>query len=132
VGGAPARTVRRLDRGDVETPVPFPTSCSPQAWAAATPFLLLRIMLGLEPHPTKGFTLDPIPGAIHGDVELHGARRFDTRYDVGIDDNEIYVRQSGISAAPEPPPTVQTAVAAEQTNGHSGRTLGRLRRLLRR
>ena len=38
-----------LDRADVETPVPFPTSCSPQAWSAATPFLLLRIMLGLEP-----------------------------------------------------------------------------------
>jgi len=97
-----------LDRGDVETPVPFPTSCSPQAWAAATPFLLLRIMLGIEPHPMKGFTLDPIPSAIHGDIVLQGARRFDAQYDLGIDDGVPYVRQTG--GSPEepliPPPLV--------------------------
>ena len=36
-------------RDDVEAPVRYPTSCSPQAWAAAAPMLLLRSMLGLEP-----------------------------------------------------------------------------------
>jgi glycogen debranching enzyme len=30
------------------TPVRFPTACSPQAWAAASPLLLLRAVLGLE------------------------------------------------------------------------------------
>jgi glycogen debranching enzyme len=30
-------------------PVPYPTSCSPQAWAAATPFLLLRSLLRFNP-----------------------------------------------------------------------------------
>lgn len=34
---------------DVATPVGYPTSCSPQAWAAATPLLLLRSMLRFEP-----------------------------------------------------------------------------------
>jgi glycogen debranching enzyme len=30
-------------------PVPYPTSCSPQAWAAATPFSLLRSLLRFNP-----------------------------------------------------------------------------------
>jgi hypothetical protein len=63
-----------LDRADVETPIPFPTSCSPQAWAAATPFLLLRIMLGLEPDDEHGLIVDPIPGAIEDDLLFAGVR----------------------------------------------------------
>jgi glycogen debranching enzyme len=30
-------------------PVPYPTSCSPQAWAAASPLLMLRTLLRFEP-----------------------------------------------------------------------------------
>jgi len=41
------------------SPVPYPTSCSPQAWASAAPFLLVRSFLGLHPH---------VP---HGRVDLH-------------------------------------------------------------
>ena len=35
-------------RADVDAPVPFPVACTPQAWAAAAPLLLLRTMLGLR------------------------------------------------------------------------------------
>jgi hypothetical protein len=38
-----------FDRGDFPTPVAYPTSCSPQAWAAATPFYLLRTLLRFDP-----------------------------------------------------------------------------------
>ena len=38
-----------FDREEFNAPLPYPTSCSPQAWAAATPFLLLRALLGLHP-----------------------------------------------------------------------------------
>lgn len=38
-----------FDRSDYATPLPYPTSCSPQAWAAATPIHLLRTLLGLDP-----------------------------------------------------------------------------------
>ncbi|MFU8873505.1 glycogen debranching N-terminal domain-containing protein [Micromonospora sp. SL4-19] len=31
-------------------PVEYPTACSPQAWSTGTPLLLIRTMLGLEPH----------------------------------------------------------------------------------
>src|SRR5215472_11993033 len=31
-------------------PVEYPTACSPQAWSTGAPLLLLRVMLGLDPH----------------------------------------------------------------------------------
>lgn len=43
-----------FDRADIPTPVPYPTSCSPQAWAAAAPLLLVRAMLGLAPDVPAG------------------------------------------------------------------------------
>jgi glycogen debranching enzyme len=82
-----------LDRADVEMPVPFPTSCSPQAWSAATPFLLLRIMLGLEPDNQFGFKVEPIPGAIEDDLLFAGVRLVDRRFNVRIDDGIVTVRE---------------------------------------
>jgi glycogen debranching enzyme len=35
-------------RKDVEFPVPYPSACSPQAWAAGTPLLLITSLLGLD------------------------------------------------------------------------------------
>jgi glycogen debranching enzyme len=37
------------DRTLTRYPVQYPTACSPQAWSAGAPLLLLRTMLGLEP-----------------------------------------------------------------------------------
>ena len=45
-------------RTETIVPVRYPTACSPQAWAAGTPLLLLRVMLGLEP-TTNGLTVRP-------------------------------------------------------------------------
>lgn len=38
-----------FDRSDYDAPLPYPTSCSPQAWAAATPVQLIRALLRLDP-----------------------------------------------------------------------------------
>ncbi len=43
-----------FDRARFDTPVAYPTSCSPQAWAAATPIHLLRCLLRLEPDLPQG------------------------------------------------------------------------------
>jgi len=44
----------------IGVPVPYPASCSPQAWASASPLLVLRALLGLEPDvPTGVVRLDP-------------------------------------------------------------------------
>ncbi|GIJ11175.1 amylo-alpha-1,6-glucosidase [Micromonospora andamanensis] len=37
-------------REQTKFPVEYPTACSPQAWSTGAPLLLLRTMLGLEPH----------------------------------------------------------------------------------
>lgn len=42
-----------FDRGAFPAPLPYPTSCSPQAWASATPIQLLRTLLRLEPDLTR-------------------------------------------------------------------------------
>ena len=38
------------ERALTKYPVQYPTACSPQAWSTGAPLLLLRTMLGLEPH----------------------------------------------------------------------------------
>jgi glycogen debranching enzyme len=50
-GGALPELVAGVEVGDIiagAAPLPFPTACSPQAWAAAAPVLLLRSVLGFE------------------------------------------------------------------------------------
>lgn len=41
-------------RSEFAYPVPYPTPCSPQAWAAASPMLLLRSLLHAEPDVPNG------------------------------------------------------------------------------
>ncbi|MCL6624987.1 amylo-alpha-1,6-glucosidase [Alicyclobacillus shizuokensis] len=43
-----------IDAKRVSRPVPYPVSCSPQAWAAASPVLILAAMLGLNPDVPAG------------------------------------------------------------------------------
>ena len=38
-----------FDRTEFAVPIQYPTSCSPQAWAAASPLLLLRSLLRFDP-----------------------------------------------------------------------------------
>lgn len=79
-----------FDRSDIATPVPFPTSCSPQAWAAATPLLLMRMMLGLEPDGDGGLVIDPIAGAIDM-MSLTGVRCGSATFDIRVADTSITV-----------------------------------------
>ena len=43
-----------FDRAAVSVPVPYPVACSPQAWAAAAPLLVVRAMLGLRARADEG------------------------------------------------------------------------------
>ena len=43
-----------FDRGELPGPVPYPTACSPQAWAAAAPIQLIRALLRFDPVHTRG------------------------------------------------------------------------------
>ncbi|MEV6814547.1 glycogen debranching N-terminal domain-containing protein [Micromonospora sp. NPDC051296] len=57
------------ERDLTEYPVQYPTACSPQAWSAGTPLLLLRVMLGLEPQG-EHLIIDPYVPPGMGRVEL--------------------------------------------------------------
>lgn len=60
-----------FDRDEYPEPVSYPASCSPQAWAAATPFSLLRTTLRFEPSvPTGEVWLAPTSSADFGDIHL--------------------------------------------------------------
>jgi glycogen debranching enzyme len=69
------------DRSYGRFPIPYPTACSPQAWATGTPLALLRAMLGL--HPVDGeLVLDPdLPDAL-GRVFIAGVPAFGRRWDI--------------------------------------------------
>lgn len=69
-------------RAETGVPVAYPVACAPQAWAAATPFMLLRSLLGLEadaprrelriirptlPHPLRKLV---VAGLRVGDAEV--------------------------------------------------------------
>jgi glycogen debranching enzyme len=72
-----------LARSDVATPVPYPTSCSPQAWSAASPLLLLRVLLGLEPDVPAGIVrVAPMLPPATSTLDVRGLRLWDGRFDV--------------------------------------------------
>jgi len=50
-------------------PVQYPTACSPQAWSTGAPLLLLRTVLGLEPHNDHLLSDPALPARI-GHLEL--------------------------------------------------------------
>jgi glycogen debranching enzyme len=68
-------------RSESAFPVRYPTASSPQAWAAAAPFLWLRLMLGLD---VAGGTLtaDPQVPKECGRIELRGVHALGRRFDV--------------------------------------------------
>jgi glycogen debranching enzyme len=50
-------------------PVEYPTACTPQAWSAGAPLLLLRTLLGLEPVGDR-LLVDPAVPTVLGQLEL--------------------------------------------------------------
>jgi glycogen debranching enzyme len=72
-----------FSRSDFPRPVPYPTSCSPQAWAAAAPYLLLRSLLRFDPDVPAGvLACDPAVPAKYVPLKVDG---------VGIDSAAITV-----------------------------------------
>jgi glycogen debranching enzyme len=57
------------DRALTKYPVQYPTACSPQAWSSGAPMLLLRTLLGLEPHD-EHLVVDPALPQTMGRLEL--------------------------------------------------------------
>jgi glycogen debranching enzyme len=61
--------------GVLDRPVPYPASCRPQAWSAASAAVLISVALGFEPDAPAGrLTLRPARPAAYGQMTVHGLR----------------------------------------------------------
>ena len=86
-----------FERRDGEPPAVVPTSARPQAWAAGTPVLLLRALLGLEPDPdarTLRVTDAPQPDWAEG-LDLQGVHAFGRRWSVRVEGGSARVDELG-------------------------------------
>jgi glycogen debranching enzyme len=91
-------------RADVAAPVAYPTSCSPQAWAAAAPLLFVRSLLRFEPALSRGrIWCSPVLPEGMGRLELAGIPLGDRRLSISVegDDWEIQGLDSGTELIPE-------------------------------
>jgi glycogen debranching enzyme len=82
-----------FERREGEPPGVVPTSARPQAWAAGTPVLLLRALLGLEPDVDSRalrVTAETLPDWAEGLV-LEGVHAFGRRWNVRVDDRTAHV-----------------------------------------
>jgi len=81
---------RRISR----FPVPYPTACSPQAWATGAPFLFLQAMLGLGVRDGEP-RLDPCVPEELGRVVIRRLHAFGREWDVEAAGGEGEVRRAG-------------------------------------
>lgn len=64
-----------FDRQEHPRPIAYPTSCAPQAWAAASAFHLLRVLLRFAPDiPQRTYRLAPVLPERLGAVRVEGLR----------------------------------------------------------
>ncbi|WP_019819697.1 amylo-alpha-1,6-glucosidase [Saccharomonospora saliphila] len=93
--GRPPELMCGFDRDEYGTPVPYPTSCSPQAWSSAAPVHLLRTLLRVRPSiPYGKLSISPALPESFGelridDVPLAGER-------ISIEARGTRVRVSGL------------------------------------
>ncbi|ONI87730.1 amylo-alpha-1,6-glucosidase [Saccharothrix sp. ALI-22-I] len=112
-GGRLPELLCGFDRAEYPEPIPYPTSCSPQAWASATPVHLLRVLLRVQPYaPHRRVWLSPVLPDWFGPLALDGVPMLGVRVSVEIngddvrvsglpDDVELILEPAGFSAGPE-------------------------------
>ncbi len=82
-----------FDRSEFEVPVAYPTSCSPQAWAAAGIFLVLRALLGFEPEmPHRELSIAPNLPSELGVLRIENIPLGDDRLSIEASGREVVVR----------------------------------------
>jgi len=83
-------------RADTPFPIAYPTAARPQAWAAGTPILLVRVLLGLDPdraHQRLVTTMDDeLPSWLDG-LRLEGVRAFGRSWTVAVDRGSVSVSE---------------------------------------
>lgn len=95
-GGSLPELFAGFDRREIPVPAAYPASCSPQAWAAASPMLWLRTLLRLDPWVPRGkvWLAPRLPEWINHlevqDIELGG-----NKLSVRVEADEVEVNLDG-------------------------------------
>ena len=94
-----------ISRDDFPSVVNYPTSCAPQAWAAAAPLLWLRTLLHFDPWVPHGrlWLAPSIPEEI-GRLRVQGNPAQRARVSIEVDGDDVTVEglPAGIEVAREP------------------------------
>jgi glycogen debranching enzyme len=87
-----------LPRAETPFPIAYPTAARPQAWAAASPVLLLQVLLGLEPdrrrHQLITRAPEELPSWAGRSLRLTGIRAFDRQWDVRVEHGRVSVDEA--------------------------------------
>ena len=106
-GGRLPELMCGFDRTEYARPVPYPAACSPQAWAAAAPVELTRVLLGAQPcFPHHHLRLDPhLPPELQP-LTIRGVRLGSATVDLEVRDDRATVTglPEGVSVSAEPCP----------------------------
>jgi len=82
-----------FSREQVPEPVPYPTACSPQAWAATTPIMLITSLMRYDAHVSRGgFWMDPALPESYGSLHLTNAPMAGSRITIDIAGSEPSVQ----------------------------------------
>jgi glycogen debranching enzyme len=81
---------------ELSVPASYPTSCSPQAWAAASPLLWLRTLLRLDPWASRSRVwLDPALPTGAERLMVSGIKVAGRRLTVAVEEGDIHIVDSG-------------------------------------
>jgi glycogen debranching enzyme len=83
-------------RDETPFPIAYPTAARPQAWAAGTPILLVRVLLGLEPDRERqrivSTVADELPSWLDG-LRIEGVRAYGRTWTVAVERGHVTIAE---------------------------------------
>jgi glycogen debranching enzyme len=83
-------------RDETPFPIAYPTAARPQAWAAGTPILLVRVLLGIEPDRARQRLVstveDELPSWLEG-LRVEGVRAFGRNWVASVERGRVTISE---------------------------------------
>jgi glycogen debranching enzyme len=83
-------------RHETPFPIAYPTAARPQAWAAGTPILLVRVLLGIEPDRERqrlvSTVTDELPSWLDG-LRIEGVRAYGRTWTVAVERGHVTIAE---------------------------------------
>jgi glycogen debranching enzyme len=83
-------------RDETPFPIAYPTAARPQAWAAGTPILLVRVLLGIEPDRVRQRLVttvsDELPSWLDG-LRVEGIRAFGRNWSASVERGRVTIEE---------------------------------------